>query len=163
MVQILKPSQATGRTIALTLSGTMNKKTPPLSQYLGVLIHSKTHKRELVNALFELGLCISYEHVMTITTILNNNLGHQFDTENVMCPPKLRKNIFINNIDHNPSSTTAKDSFYGTGISLFQHPDMNQVDHTTMMSLSDSNISNNTLGRARNPCTNGAWLNKLTE
>ncbi|CAC5413700.1 unnamed protein product [Mytilus coruscus] len=26
-----------------------------------------------------------------------------------------------NNIDHNPSATTAKDSFYGTGISLFQH------------------------------------------
>ena len=28
----------------------------------------------------------------------------------------------IDNIDHNPSSTTAKDSFHGTGISLFQHP-----------------------------------------
>ena len=81
-----------------------------------------------MDALFELGLCISYEHVMTITTILNNNFGHQFDTEDVKCPPKLRKNIFINNIDHNPSSTTAKDSFYGTCISLFQHPDMNQVD-----------------------------------
>lgn len=27
----------------------------------------------------------------------------------------------MDNIDHNPSSTTAKDSFHGTGISLFQH------------------------------------------
>ena len=27
----------------------------------------------------------------------------------------------VDNIDHNPSSTTAKDSFHGTGISLFQH------------------------------------------
>lgn len=26
------------------------------------------------------------------------------------------------NIDHNPSSVTAKDSFHGTGISLIQHP-----------------------------------------
>jgi hypothetical protein len=31
----------------------------------------------------------------------------------------------IDNIDHNhnPSSTSAHDSFHGTGISLFQHPD----------------------------------------
>ncbi len=43
-----------------------------------------------------------------------------------MCPPMLRKNIFTNpaidNIDHNPSSTTAEDSFHGTGIFIFQHP-----------------------------------------
>ena len=26
----------------------------------------------------------------------------------------------MDNIDHNPSSTTARDSFHGTGISLFQ-------------------------------------------
>ncbi|KAI8487001.1 hypothetical protein Bbelb_352610 [Branchiostoma belcheri] len=28
----------------------------------------------------------------------------------------------VDNIDHNPSSTTAKDSFHGTAISLLQHP-----------------------------------------
>ena len=28
----------------------------------------------------------------------------------------------LDNLDHNPSSTTAKDSFHGTGISLFQFP-----------------------------------------
>ena len=27
------------------------------------------------------------------------------------------------NLDHDPSSTTAKESFHGTGISIFQHPD----------------------------------------
>ena len=26
----------------------------------------------------------------------------------------------LNNLDHNPSSSTAKDSFHGTGISIFQ-------------------------------------------
>ena len=43
----------------------------------------------------------------------------------MVCPPQLCKDVFtsgaIDNIDHNPSSTTAKDSFHGTGISLFQH------------------------------------------
>ena len=29
------------------------------------------------------------------------------------------------NIDHDPSSTSAHDSFHGPGISLFQHPDTN--------------------------------------
>lgn len=41
----------------------------------------------------------------------------------------------VDNIDHNPSSSTAKGSFHGTAISLFQHPDyegdgekMEQID-----------------------------------
>jgi hypothetical protein len=38
---------------------------------------------------------------------------------------KLRFGLFttaaVDNLDHNPSSTTAKDSFHGTAISLFQH------------------------------------------
>ena len=42
-----------------------------------------------------------------------------------MCPPNMRRGLFtiaaVNNIDHNPSSATAKDSFHGTGISLMQH------------------------------------------
>ena len=41
------------------------------------------------------------------------------------CPPKLRRGLLttgaVDNIDHNPSSTTAKDSFHCTGISLMQH------------------------------------------
>jgi hypothetical protein len=28
----------------------------------------------------------------------------------------------VDNYDHNPSSTTAKDSLHGTGVSLVQHP-----------------------------------------
>ena len=42
-----------------------------------------------------------------------------------MCPPNLHLGLSttaaVNNIDHNPSSTTAKDSFDDTGFSLFQH------------------------------------------
>lgn len=34
------------------------------------------------------------------------------------------------NIDHNPSATTAKGSFHGTGISLFQHPTENNPAET---------------------------------
>ena len=51
------------------------------------------------------------------------------EQEVVVCPMKLRKYIFttgnVDNIDHNPSSRTAKDSFHGTAISLTQHPSKN--------------------------------------
>ena len=39
-------------------------------------------------------------------------------------PSQVRHGIFtvgaLDNLDHNPSSTTANDAFHGTGISLFQ-------------------------------------------
>ncbi|CAG9773762.1 unnamed protein product [Ceutorhynchus assimilis] len=48
--------------------------------------------------------------------------------EGVVCPEILRKNIFtvaaIDNIDHNPSSTTSESSFHGTALSVFQLPNL---------------------------------------
>ncbi|CAE1318539.1 unnamed protein product [Acanthosepion pharaonis] len=47
------------------------------------------------------------------------------DLEDV-CPSVLRKGLFttaaVDNIDHNPTATTASTSFHGTSISIFQHP-----------------------------------------
>ena len=46
--------------------------------------------------------------------------------EGLVCSSVLRKGLLttvaINNTDHNPSSKTAKSSFHGTSISIFQHP-----------------------------------------
>ena len=57
---------------------------------------------------------------------MGNSACQQLHREQVVCPPKMRSNVFttsaIDNIDHNPSSTTAKGSFHGTAISLLQHP-----------------------------------------
>ncbi len=57
---------------------------------------------------------------------MGSNICEQFSREQVVYPPKLHGNVFtaaaVDNIDHNPSSTTSKESFHGTGISLFQHP-----------------------------------------
>ena len=50
----------------------------------------------------------------------------QFHKKQVVCLPKMRGDVFttaaVDNIDHNPSPTTSKQSFPGTGVSLFQHP-----------------------------------------
>ena len=57
----------------------------------------------------------------------------QFHSDGVVCPPHLRQGLFItaaiDNIDHNPSSVTATDSFHGTGISLFEHPSLDNEGH----------------------------------
>ena len=96
-----------------------------LPMYLGLLIHSKTRKRDLVDTLHKNGLCNSYERVLQISTSLSNAAIKQFQIEGVVCPPKLRKGLFytgnLDNTDHNPSSTSAKDSFHGTAISLIGH------------------------------------------
>ena len=46
-----------------------------------------------------------------------------------ICLPELKGSLFnsaaVDNIDHNPSSTTSRDSFHRLGISLFHHPDEN--------------------------------------
>ena len=46
------------------------------------------------------------------------------NTVALVCPSQLRHGLFtvgaLDNLDHNPSSTTATDVFHGTGIRLFQ-------------------------------------------
>ena len=102
-----------------------NRETP-LPVYLGTLIHTKTRKRDLVDTLYHLGLSISYDRVLSISTDLETNICRFFQKEGTVCPLKLKSGLFttgaVDNIDHNPSSTSAKDSFHGTSISLFQHP-----------------------------------------
>ena len=98
----------------------------PLPMYVGLLVHSETRSRSLVDKLFELGLSVSYDRVLSVSTLLANSVCNRYIQDNVVCPLGLRKSLFtvaaVDNIDHNPSSTTAKESFHGTGISLFQYP-----------------------------------------
>ena len=98
----------------------------PLPTYVGLMLHAKTRKRGLVDKLFSLGLSISYDRVLRLSAQMGNSVCQLYRIEQVVCPPTLRSNVFttaaVDNIDHNPSATTAKNSFHGTGISLVQHP-----------------------------------------
>ena len=55
-----------------------------------------------------------------------NIICSQYETNCVACPPYLTHGIFttatVDNIDHNPSSTTASDLLHGTVITVAQHP-----------------------------------------
>lgn len=98
----------------------------PLPIYIALKIYGETRKRSLIDSFFNMGLCISYDRLLTISTDAANSMCTRFGQDCVVCPPKLRSQVFttagVDNIDHNPSSTTARDSFHGTAISLTQHP-----------------------------------------
>ena len=101
-------------------------REPPVPVYVGLLVHAVTRKKTLVDKLYRLGLSISYDRVMQISADLGNGVIAQYEEEGVVCPSKLKKSLFttgsVDNIDHNTSSHTAKDSFHGTAISLTKHP-----------------------------------------
>eukprot|EP00794_Sanderia_malayensis_P016479 gene16479-18117_t len=63
---------------------------------------------------------------LKVSADLGNLLSAEFEATGIVCPLSLRKDIFttmaVDNIDHNPSSATAADSFHGTAISVIQHP-----------------------------------------
>lgn len=81
----------------------------------------QTRSRSLIDTMFNLGLCVSYNRLLELTTHIAN-----IYYEDIVCPSKLRHDLFttaaVDIIDYNPSSTTAKESFHGTGISIIQHP-----------------------------------------
>ena len=99
------------------------ERETPLSVYLSLKVHSETRKKGLVDVLHKLGLGISYKRVMSISNDIANSVCKKFEADGVV-PPKMNAHMFtigaVDNIDHNPSSTTAKDSFHGTSISLMQ-------------------------------------------
>ena len=104
----------------------------PLPIYIGLMLHAQTRKRNLVDKLFNLGLSISYDRVLCLSAEMGNSVCQHFHMEQVVCPPMLKSGVFssaaVDNLDHNPSATTAKDSFHGTGISLLQHPTTTTTD-----------------------------------
>ena len=101
------------------------ERETPLPIYLGLMLHSMTRSRKIIDILFEFGLCISYDRVLTISTLLGNNVCNMYEKEGLICPPTLRKEVFttvaFDNIDHNPTSVTALESFHGSAISVTQH------------------------------------------
>ena len=58
-----------------------------------------------------------------------------YESKGVVCPLVLRKNLFttaaVDNLENNPSSTTAQGALHGTSISLFQNRETNRWNHVS--------------------------------
>ena len=91
----------------------------------GLLIHSKTRKRDFIYSLYEHGLSASYDRVRQVSIDLANQVIAQYETEGLVCPPNMKVGLFItanlNNIDHNSTSTSAQGYFHGTALSKTGH------------------------------------------
>lgn len=98
----------------------------PVPIYIGLMLHSQTRNKEVVDRLSHLGISISYDRVLRLSAELGDTVCKQFHRDQLVCPLKMKAGVFttaaVDNIDHNPSSTTSKESFHGTSISLVQHP-----------------------------------------
>ena len=82
-----------------------NQETP-LPLYLGVLMHVKTRIKELVEKLCALGLSVSYDRMLCLSSHLANAGCEHYEENGTVCSPKLRERGFyyccFYNIDHNP-------------------------------------------------------------
>ena len=109
------------------------EREPPLLLYVGLSIHAYTRSKKIINELFQLGISASYNRVDDLMNGLGTAVCNRFQQDGVVCPLYLNCGLFtvgaLDNIDYNPSSTTAERSFHGTWISLFQFPS-SSVDGT---------------------------------
>ena len=98
----------------------------PFPLYMGMADFTKTRKRQLVEMLHDHGISISYDRVLEVSAQLGDAAVSKYVEDGMVCPPDLRRGLFttaaMDNIDHNPTATTATSSFHGTSISIFQHP-----------------------------------------
>lgn len=72
---------------------TLTKETP-LPIYVGLESPAKTRKRQLADTLFDLGISIFYDRVLSISTDLGSTVCQQYRSENIVCPFKIRRDLF---------------------------------------------------------------------
>ena len=115
---------------------------PPFPVKIGLLKHSATRKKSLINKLANDDLSINYQPVMDIQEDITH-ICTKYNREALVCSPQLKQGIFtltaIDNIDHIPSSATASSSFHGTTISVFQNVTSEKCKDITLKLNTDIN------------------------
>ncbi len=102
---------------------------------------------------------MSYDRVLQLTTDIGNGVCERFNSDGVVCPPKMRSAVFtsavVDNIDYNPTSATAKDALHDTGISLIQHLTDQSVGHDRdVVIIDESSPSTKSIGPLPTSYTN---------
>ena len=100
-----------------------------------------TRSETLVNILARFGISITYTRVLELEDRLAKSVCKQSFQEKVVCPSHLKFGLYsvaaINNIDYDPSATTAIGSFHGTGISISQCPTLDNPGMSRQHGLVD--------------------------
>ena len=111
-----------------------------LPVYTGLLLHSRTREKSVIDKVSALGLSISYNRVDEIQSAITDQARQEYQTKGLVRPIQLADSVFttvtIDNVDHNASSSTSKNHFYGKSISFFQHLDLPAANHQILFDLS---------------------------
>ena len=80
--------------------------------------------------------------MLPISTDITSSVIDRHEKDGLACPSKLRNGVFttaaVDNIDHNPSSTSSQNSFHGTAISLSQHQTTKKSGTERITDVSDA-------------------------
>ena len=66
----------------------------PVPIYVGLQLHAHTRKRELIDNLCGVGMSISYDRVLQLSTDTGNTVCKMYELENIVCPPTLHGILF---------------------------------------------------------------------
>ena len=92
IAQLLQYNSSFRRSTSVLKSSSTYHSTdrePSLMAYVGLLLHAKTRKRGLIDKFYDLGMSVSYDRVLTISTAMGNTVSARFEEEHAVCPPKL--------------------------------------------------------------------------
>ena len=107
-----------------------------------------TRSRRLVEQLHNLGITASHTRVKNVESNIADTMCKQFEADCVVCSSSLRKGLVtvgaFDNLDHNPTSTTAQSAFHGTAISITQFPtSTDDGESRTLVPFSSGNSDEN--------------------
>ena len=101
----------------------IKKRETPIPIYTTMKIYATVRSKSLIDRLFHLGICISYDRVLAITNNMSRLLLTKYHQNKAFVPSILRKELFTiiakDNIDLNASSTMIHQHFHG--ISMTHH------------------------------------------
>ena len=107
-----------------TIKNPRSSKEKAINIYVGSKLYSTVRSQTLIDCLFPLGICISYDRILSITKSLYEALGTTFGHYKVFLQTNLKKGFFTvfakDNIDKNATANLVQSHFLGTGISLFR-------------------------------------------
>ena len=102
----------------------MKKQETPMMIYIGLKIYSTSRSRNLIEMLYQLGLCISYDRVLEITKNIYENLRESYENNKFFFPNILKLGLFTvmlkDNIDMNSKSNFIQWHYHGTSRSIIQ-------------------------------------------
>ena len=104
----------------------LTPRETPAPIYVGLKLYATVRSNTLIDRLFHLWICISYDRVLSITNAIGSSMLKKYEGEKVFFPSMLRKSLYTviakDNIDLNSSSIMIKQHYHGISMTVMQFP-----------------------------------------